>query len=151
MLPLRKKNKHALLILALGSTLAACASGPTPAPTPEPAPQQVVEPTPQAVPQLPDPPAPESTPIVVDMGRVEGQTPADVLAYLGAPTLVRRDENVQVMIFEADRCVVEVIFYEPENGDHFRADWVSARLRNGQDTDLTTCAREWLEQSASDQ
>lgn len=148
---LGQQQKQALLVLALSSTLAACASGPAPVPTPETAPQQVVEPTPQVVTELPDPPAPEPAPIIVDLARVQGQTPADVLSYLGAPTLVRRDENVQVMIFEAERCVVEVIFYEPDNGDHFRADWVNARLRNGQDTDLATCARQWLEQSASEQ
>lgn len=134
------------------SLLAACTTAPAPEPAqPDPAP----EPLPVTVPAQSEPveqaPEPVAAPLIVNLGRLQDQTPADVIDYMGAPTLVRRDENVQVMIFETPRCVVEVVFYEPDNGDHFRAEWLNARLRNGQDTDVEACTREWLEQTRAEQ
>ena len=99
--------------------------------------------------QIPDPApfvAPEPEPLAVDMARIENQTPTNVVSYLGTPTLVRRDGSVQVMIFETGTCVVEVIFYEPANGDHFRAHRVNSRSRSGQDVDTENCVRQQLEQ-----
>lgn len=131
------------------SVLAACGTAPAPAPV-APAPEPAVEETLNA----PAPPAPEviePQPLVVDLSHIENATPADVISYMGAPTLVRRDENVQVMIFEAERCVVEVVFYEPDNGEHFRSEWVTARLKSGQETETTACARQWLEENLPEQ
>ncbi len=132
-------------IIPAAMMLAACTTQPLmdePAPA-APVQQASAEPVEAIKPQ--PVPEPEPQPIPVDLSRVENQTPADVLSYLGAPSLVRRDENVQVMIFESPSCVVEVIFFEPENGDHFRAHRVNARTRSGQDTDLEACTRQWLE------
>lgn len=143
--------RRAIAILS-ASLLAACTTAPAPEPTqtaPAPEPVPVTEPE-QSQPLEPAP-EPEADPLIVNLERMQDQTPADVIAYMGAPTLVRRDENVQVMIFETSRCVVEVVFYEPENGDHFRAEWLNARLRNGQDTDVEACTREWLEQTGAEQ
>ncbi len=140
------------IAIIFASLLAACTTAPAPEPTqtaPAPEPVPVTEPE-QSQPLEPAP-EPEAEPLIVNLERMQDQTPADVIAYMGAPTLVRRDENVQVMIFETPHCVVEVVFYEPENGDHFRAEWLNARLRNGQDTDVEACTREWLEQTSAEQ
>lgn len=130
----------------LGLLVAGCAA---PVPVAEaPAPVVVAPPvqaqtvTPE--PELAVPAAPE--PLAVDMAQIENQTPTIVVGYLGTPTLVRRDDSVQVMIFETALCVVEVIFYEPANGDHFRARRVNTRSRTGQDVDTENCIRQQLEQ-----
>lgn len=127
----------ALLLLAACGPEASVEAPPQPVAPAAPVEAAPVEPLPE--------PEPEPEPIIVDFARIEGQTPADVLAYLGSPTLVRRDDNVQVMIFEADSCVLEVVFYEPDSGDYFRAEHYSARTRAGGDTDMEACARRLLE------
>ncbi len=136
-------------LAALGLLLAACAAprGPVP-PVSEAAPPPDVEaiqpaqiPEPEVVPSVPA----EPEPIAVDMTQLNGQTPTGVIAYLGTPSLVRRDDSVQVMIFESSACVVEIIFYEPANGDHFRAHRINARSRTGQDVDSENCIRQHLE------
>ena len=80
-----------------------------PAPAVAAAPVEVEAPAPEPV--APALAAPE--PIAVDMARIENQTPTEVIGYLGTPSLVRRDDTVQVMIFETNTCVVEVIFLNP--------------------------------------
>jgi len=137
-----------LLPLALALLITACAAPAAPvveAPTPA-----VSAPTVEAEPAVgtPEPEVPlpvTPAPITVDMNRIEGQTPTDVIGYLGTPSLVRRDDAVQVMIFETGTCVVEVIFFEPANGDHFRAHRVNTRSRTGQDVDTENCVRRQLE------
>ena len=133
------------LPVTLGLMLTACSAPTAPPPVVEVAPPVVAEPQPapllEPVPMVP----PKPEPVAVDMARLDGQTPTDVIAYLGTPSLVRRDDSVQVMIFENSACVVEVIFYEPENGDHFRAHRVNARSRTGQDVDSENCIRQHLE------
>ncbi len=133
------------LSLTLGLVVAACAAPPAPvADIPDPvvaaAPsvQKPVQPAAKEVPAVPEP-------LAVDMAQIENQTPTNVVAYLGMPSLVRRDEIVQVMIFETGTCVVEVIFFEPENGDHFRAHRVNARSTSSQDVDIENCVRRQLE------
>ncbi len=135
------------LPLTLGLLVAACAAPPAPV-TEVPAPvvvaaapaQETVQPKPEVRPVVP-------APLAVDMTRIENQTPTNVIAYLGTPSLVRRDDTVQVMIFETGTCVVEVIFFEPENGDHFRAHRVNTRSTSGQDVDTENCVRRQLEQN----
>lgn len=131
------------------SVLTACGTAPAPAPV-APAPAPAVEETLNAS-TAPAPEIIEPQPLVVDLSNIENATPADVISYMGAPTLVRRDENVQVMIFEAERCVVEVVFYEPDNGEHFRSEWVTARLKSGQEAETIACARQWLEENLPEQ
>lgn len=87
----------------------------------------------------------EPDPIVVDMARLDNQTPTEVVDYLGIPSLVRRDDAVQVMIYETGTCVVEIIFYEPANGDHFRARRINTRSTSGQNVDTENCLRRQLE------
>lgn len=141
--------KQALTLLAGTVALAACTSAPAPAPA-VPAPEPAVE-QPVATPVPVEPEIVEPKPLVVDLSHIENATPADVISYMGAPSLVRRDENVQVMIFEAERCVVEIVFYEPEDGDHFRSEWITARLKSGQDMETISCARQWLEENLPEQ
>lgn len=86
----------------------------------------------------------EPAPIEVDFTRIENRTPAEVQSYLGAPSFVRRDENVQIMHFQNKWCVTEIIFYEPENGDHFRAEHLSARTPTGAVADLEACLKDIL-------
>jgi len=114
-----------------------------PAPAVAAAPVEVEAPAPEPV--APALAAPE--PIAVDMARIENQTPTEVIGYLGTPSLVRRDDTVQVMIFETNTCVVEVIFFEPASGDHFRAHRVNTRSPTGQDVDTENCVRRQLERS----
>lgn len=133
--------------LVLSFMVAACATPPPPAsdaPTPLVAAATPVQAPVQPEPEV-QPAAPE--PLVVDMARIENQTPTIVIEYLGTPSLVRRDDTVQVMIFETGTCVVEVIFFEPENGDHFRAHRVNTRSTSGQDVNTENCVRRQLEQS----
>ena len=128
---------------SLAFILAACTTTPEPivqAPPPEP--------TSVAEPIVTAPPEPE--PLTVDLNRLRGTTPAEVVAYMGEPTLLRQDDNVQTMIFETGQCVVEVIFYEPADGSHFKADWLNARLRDGRSIGVEACTREWLEQNLPD-
>lgn len=141
--------KQTLFMLMGACILAACSAPPEPGPV-LPQPQPVAE-EPVAEPAQTEPEVIEPAPLVVDLSHIENATPAEVISYMGAPTLVRRDENVQVMIFEAERCVVEIVFYEPENGDHFRSEWVTARLKSGQDTETIGCARQWLEENLPQQ
>lgn len=133
--------KRALtLVPALMLTACMGARAPAPAPvpelvaTPEEAPAAPVE---EAAIVAPPPPPPEPA-------RLEGLNPIEVQALMGEPSLVRRDAHVQVMLFEAQACVFEVIFYEPSPDAHFRVDTLNARDRRGLDTDLQTCLMQVL-------
>lgn len=95
----------------------------TPAPEPETAPVEAETPP-------PPPPAPE---------RLDGLTPVEVLALLGEPGLVRRDGKVQVMLFETETCVLELVFVEPTPDQHFQVRHRAARNRQGDDMDQTAC------------
>lgn len=125
-----------LAVLSCTLLLAACG----PAGTEEPA---VVAPPPVETPA----PAPteEATPFVpVDPDRLTGLTPKDVVSLMGEPGLMRRDGPVQVMLFENHSCVVEIVFMEPDPDAHFQADHVTARDRDGNDTDLQACLTQLL-------
>ena len=109
----------ALLVFGL---LAAC--GPT-TPAPEvTAPAPVIDPAPQPLAEIhPREPAnPE---------RLMGQSPKAVQDLMGAPSLVRRDDTVQVMLFENTACVLEVAFFEPATDAHFEARHIAARTPGG--------------------
>lgn len=100
----------------------------TPAPEPETTPVEVLAPP-------PPPPSPD---------RLDGLTPVDVLALLGEPGLVRRDGKIQVMLFETDDCVLELVFVEPSPDDHFLVTHLDARDRRGAGTDPTACLTQIL-------
>lgn len=129
---------RAALISAAALTVAACSTPQTPAPVQQTA--APIETPPQEVPAPIEEPAGPS----VDFSLINGKTPASVQDYLGQPSLVRRDENVQIMIFETDTCVFQVTFYEPSNGDHFRAEHTDARNRKGNAYDPELCVQQLL-------
>ncbi|MCK0070263.1 MULTISPECIES: hypothetical protein [Kordiimonas] len=88
---------------------------------------------------------PEPTPVenievvLPDAQLIQGHTPRDVQAALGEPSLVRRDGNVQVMLFEQPSCVLEVIFFEKNADDHFRATDINARSLRGETLEADAC------------
>jgi len=71
--------------------------------------------------------------------RLTGLSPKDVQGLMGEPSLVRRDNSVQVMMFETPNCVFEIIFFEPHEDAHFSATDMYARTRKGTNMDLQTC------------
>ncbi len=75
-------------------------------------------------PTLPDVPSPSSTDLL-------GQNPAFVQTKLGEPKLVRRDGHVQIMQYTSGACVVDIVFFEPTSGEHFSANYISARTNTG--------------------
>lgn len=89
---------------------------------------------PVETPAISEPPAPPPDPT-----RLSGLNPREVQELIGEPSLVRRDANVQAMLFENHDCVFEVIFYEPTEDDHFEAKETNARTRRGTDVDQTEC------------
>ncbi|GHF14907.1 hypothetical protein GCM10017044_06290 [Kordiimonas sediminis] len=76
---------------------------------------------------------------LADPGELQGKTPAQVQTIMGEPDLVRRDGSMQVMLFETNQCVLDVVFYESSVGEHFRASAISARSRDGKDVDAVQC------------
>lgn len=71
--------------------------------------------------------------------KLAGLSPKEVQSLMGAPSLVRRDNSVQVMLYESPGCVFEVFFFEPDLNAHFRAADMNARTRAGVSMDLQTC------------
>jgi len=116
-------------------------------PEPETAPVIAATKSPVIIEEAPPPPVPEPS-------RLSGLNPKEVQALVGDPSLVRRDQNVQIMLFENRNCVFEIIFYEPDLNAYFRADHINARDRNGADMDLQSClisilpGGRWLDASA---
>lgn len=121
------RTYSAFLLLGL---LAAC--GPeTPAPEVK-APAPVIEPAPQPLAEIHprDPATPD---------RLMGQSPRAVQDLMGPPSLVRRDDTVQVMLFENAACVLEVVFFEPDVDAHFEARHIAARTPGGVKVETDEC------------
>lgn len=127
---------RSLYLTGIAALLSACMGAATEPPQPVATPIPAKE-TPPAtvVVEAPPPPSPD---------RLDGLTPVDVLALLGEPGLVRRDGKVQVMLFEADDCVLELVFVEPSPDDHFHVTHLAARDRKGADIDQTACLTQIL-------
>ena len=122
--------RPALFALSGFILLAACGPVATPPPAAQaPAPETLTSTTVQVVEPvgLPDP------------ARLMGLNPREVQALVGAPTLVRRDDKVQVMLFENGTCVLEIVYFEPDSDSYFEARHISARTSRGADTDTATC------------
>jgi hypothetical protein len=118
--------------LALG-LLSAC--GPTaetapPAKVATPAPELTPEPVPLAEMH----PRPAAEPL-----RLMGLSPHDVQILMGDPALVRREDTMQVMLYENTGCVFEVVFYEPTLGEYFEARHLAARSPKGENVDIKAC------------
>jgi len=134
--------------------LGACMGAATPEPTTTQSPEAKASPvmvaveTPTVFEERHTLPAPEP-------GRLTGLNPKQVQAIMGDPSLVRRDGNVQIMLFETQSCVFEIIFYEPNLDAHFIANHMNARNRSGIDIDLQTCLvnllpqGQWLDGAAN--
>jgi len=127
-----KSFSKSILFIAASGLLAAC--GPTGVEPPQPqAPEPPIE-AEQAVPQDIQQPAPPPEP-----ERLQGMNPGEVMALLGDPSLVRRDGAIQVMLFENEACVFEVVFREPSQNEYFQAHHIAARDRDGRATDTQAC------------
>ena len=123
-----------LPLFALG-LLAACGPVST---APEAAPQKKAEAapalTPEPVPLAEMHPRPLAEPL-----RLMGASPHDVQTLMGNPTFVRREDMMQVMLYENDGCVFEVVFYEPTPGEYFEARHLAARTPRGENVDIKAC------------
>ncbi|WP_374762999.1 hypothetical protein [Yunchengibacter salinarum] len=75
---------------------------------------------------------------------LHGLTPAEAVGAFGQPDLTRRDDTVQIMLFDHGQCVLELVFYEPEPGAHFRARRLTARDSRGRPYDTGRCIRQSL-------
>lgn len=123
--------------------LAACMGTAAPEPqqtsnAPLPPPETAASPAPvEAAPVVEETTAPPPPP--PEPARLTGLTPAEVQAIMGEPSFVRRDENVQTMLYENADCVFEIIFVEPTSDHHFQAQDMNARTKAGNGTDLAAC------------
>jgi len=122
------------VIMLFSLSLGACMN--TTAPAPNPPKASVVQEDVQlaAQPETPILPKPKA-----EHTSLMGLNPRSVQAMVGEPTLVRRDENVQAMLYETPACVLEIIFYEPDPQASFEVRHISARQRNGDDIDMHKC------------
>lgn len=68
-----------------------------------------------------------------------GLSPRHIQETLGEPNLVRRDNAVQIMLYEQPACVLEVIFREPQNAQPFEAVYITARTDKGAEIDTGAC------------
>lgn len=127
-------------LVALLAALAACAED-APAPeivhTPPVDPEPVIAAT--AEEPEPEPPAPR-----LPAASLMGQPIHALQAQLGAPSLVRRDGAVQVMLYENATCVLDITLREARPDDYFRAHHITARDTTGADVDADTCIETFL-------
>ncbi len=141
-LTVKRSTKNILFIGLCGSMLAACV--PTDVEPPQAqAPAPVVEAEQpaalEAAQPAPPPPEPE---------RLQGLNPQQVITLMGEPSLVRRDGSVQVMLFENETCVFEVVFREPSQHEYFQAHHIAARTLDGHGTDTQACLMKVLPNGA---
>lgn len=69
------------------------------------------------------------------------KAPAMVQGFLGQPSLVRHDGNVQVFQFKNQTCVLDVYFYREGAGEGFLANHVDVRTNNGGELEPNTCLK----------
>ncbi len=79
------------------------------------------------------------TPIVLDPSRLLDRTPSDIQALLGDPSLVRRDDKVQTMLFERAACVFDLTFVAKDVGSGFYLHHLASRDRLGASVDDLDC------------
>ena len=91
--------------------------------------------------QLSEDTKPDIPAYVAEPDHVLGLTPADVQDWLGPPDLVRRDGHVQIMLYKGTDCALDVIFFETNPEDHFRAGDLLARDSDGKAMNAATCLR----------
>lgn len=71
-------------------------------------------------------------------------TPAIVQGWLGQPTLVRRDADVQSVQFKNTICVLDVYFYRESTEADFLAKHVDVRTRDGNSMLEESCLKEFF-------
>ncbi len=77
------------------------------------------------------PPEPEPEPVIEDdPARLIGMTPHDIVTFLGAPELIRRETPANIWQYRAEGCVLDLVLYPEEGTD--RVTYVEAR-ENGLD------------------
>ena len=101
-------------------------------------------------------PAPEPTPMIeveteplienvhepALVASLMGLSPSEVINRMGKPNLVRRDGLGQIMLFERETCVFDVVFYADNIEAPYLAEHISARTLSGQKRDSQQCLSE---------
>ena len=103
--------------------------------TPDPALPLPAEASAEPLPTAPEVPANQ----IFDADRLLTRAPADVQTLLGPPSLVRRDGETQIMLYEIGACVLDITFMGKTVGDGFAATYVAARDRVGHDVSKRDC------------
>lgn len=70
---------------------------------------------------------------------LSGLSPFDVINRMGSPSLVRRDGLGQVMLFEHESCVFDIVFYADTIESPYKVAYISARTRDGSKSDRQQC------------
>lgn len=118
-------------------TLSACVGTETPAPdVTVTAPIEEKKPAPETA-EAVTPEEPEVLPPTRD--ELMGLSPRHIQETFGEPSLVRRDNAIQIMLYEKNACVLEVIFREPQNAQPFEAVHITARTDKGAEIDTGAC------------
>ncbi len=68
-----------------------------------------------------------------------GMSPSEVIIRMGPPNLVRRDGLGQVMLFEHESCVFDVVFYTETIETPYVVTYTSSRTPLGQSFDKQQC------------
>lgn len=68
-----------------------------------------------------------------------GLSPSDVILRMGSPNLVRRDGLGQVMLFEHEACVLDVVFFAETIEAPYSVEHISSRTPLGQKFDIQEC------------
>ena len=77
------------------------------------------------------PPEPEPEPVIDnDPAQLVGMAPTDIVTFLGAPELIRRETPANIWQYRAGGCVLDLVLYPEEGTD--RVTYVEAR-ENGLD------------------
>jgi len=125
------------LTLSFVLLLGACGGGQSPTPAASPAPTIVAAEEAFVTPTKDVTAAPVKQNITANF--LLGRSPAEVMKMVGAPSLVRRDNLVQHMLFESKACVLDVIYYADDAGAPYLANYVSARGEDGSAYDAKAC------------
>lgn len=93
-------------------------------------------------------PAPVETPEVkaeplevtgLKLGDILQKSPAMIQNKFGEPALIRWDGSMQILQYQGDNCVVDVIFYEATEGEGFNATHLRGRNSNGAQSNGIDC------------
>jgi len=138
------------LTLAALLLLAGCAGGQAPArqaALEETAEEQTVEePAAAALPAEPEPapaPAPPPKPPVPDARTFLDRNGADISGVLGEPGFVRKDPPAELWQYRAERCTLDLYFYDDGGGAYSLA-WLDFRGTDGSLEARDDCLREIL-------